>query len=114
MPSRMEVLLAAQERAQQQKHEAARKERQAKKQISDLQRKTRNHRLITRGAYLEKLLQKPELLTDEEVFAYLDYAINTPYARKRLESLLESKARQEPETRESQAYGGINAPPVSE
>ena len=51
MPTQLEKLIAAQERAEQQKHEAERKAKLAKKQIAELQRKDRNHRLIVRGAY---------------------------------------------------------------
>ena len=50
MDTQMEKLLAAQERALQQKNEADRKAKQAKKQIEDLKRKRRTQRLIIRGA----------------------------------------------------------------
>jgi len=61
MPTQLDKLIAAQERAEQQNHEAERKAKLAKKQIAELQRKERNHRLIVRGAYLEKLLREPEI-----------------------------------------------------
>lgn len=66
-------------------------EKKIKKQIGELERRERTHRLCTRGAYLEKLLQDLELLSDEEVFRFLDCAINTPYAKKALENLLLTK-----------------------
>ena len=50
MDTQMEKLLAAQERALQQKNEADRKAKQAKKQIEDLKRKRRTQRMIVRGA----------------------------------------------------------------
>ena len=49
MDTQMEKLLPAQERALQQKNEADRKAKQAKKQIEDLKRKRRTQRLIVRG-----------------------------------------------------------------
>ena len=91
MSTRMDKLLAAQEREQQKLHKAQMEEKRIKKQINELKRKERTNRLCTRGAYLEKLLQEPELLTDEDVFRFLDYAINTPYAKKALENLLATK-----------------------
>lgn len=104
MSTRMDKLLAAQERERQKLHKAQMEEKRIKKQIDELQRRERTHRLCTRGAYLEKLLQEPELLSDEEVFRFLDYAINTPYAKKALENLLVTK-HQEAATAEKNDAG---------
>ena len=90
MPTQLEKLIAAQERAEQQKHEAERRAKLAKKQIAELQRKERNHRLIVRGAYLEKLLREPEILTDEDVFKILEHAFGTPYVREHLTECLKN------------------------
>lgn len=84
MNTQMEKLLAAQERALQQKHEADRKEKNLRKQIADLQRKERNHRLITRGAILEKFIPNAESLSDDDVLALLSEIINTPETQHRL------------------------------
>ena len=89
----MDKLLAQQAKAQQKLHKAEMDDKKIKKQIADLQRNERTHRLCTRGAYLEKLLVEPELFTDEDVFAFLDYALNTPYAKTRLNSILEAKRK---------------------
>ena len=91
MPTQLEKLIAAQERAEQQKHEAERRAKLAKKQIAELQRKERNHRLIVRGAYLEKLFREPEILTDEDVFKILEHAFGTPYVREHLTDFLAKK-----------------------
>lgn len=91
MSTQMEKLLAAHERAEQQKHDAERKAKLAKRQIAELQRKERTHRLIERGAYLEKKMREPDLFTDEEIFRFLDYAFNTPFVRDELEKQLRSK-----------------------
>ena len=60
MANQLDKLLAQQERATQKKHEAEQQKKRLKKQISDLKNKERTHRLCTRGAFLEKLLQEPE------------------------------------------------------
>ncbi|MBR3743048.1 MAG: DUF3847 domain-containing protein [Clostridia bacterium] len=93
MSTQMDKLLAQQAKAQQKLHKAEMDDKKIKKQIADLQRNERTHRLCTRGAYLEKLLVEPELFTDEDVFAFLDYALNTPYAKTRLNSILEAKRK---------------------
>ena len=79
-------------------------EKRLKKQIAEVQRNERTHRLCNRGGYLEKLLAElgaPEL-TDDEVFGYLDYALKTPYARARLNSILEAKRKQAAEKQVAQ------------
>lgn len=94
MSTQMDKLLAQQAKAQQKLHKAEMDDKKIKKQIADLQRNERTHRLCTRGAYLEKLLVEPELFSDEDVFAFLDYALNTPYAKTRLNSILEAKRKE--------------------
>ena len=91
MSTQMDKLLAQQEKTQQRLHKAEMDDKRIRKQIADLQRSERTHRLCTRGGYLEKLLVEPEWLTDEEVFRFLDYAINTPSAKKALDTLLATK-----------------------
>ena len=94
MSTQMEKLLAAQEKTQEKLRRAQEEEKQLKKRIAELKRNERTHRLCTRGAYLEKLLVEPELFTNEDVFAILDYALNTPYAKTRLNSILEAKRKE--------------------
>ena len=103
MSTQMDKLLAQQIKAQQKLHKAAEDDKRIKKQIADLQRNERTHRLCTRGAYLEKLLVEPELFTDEDVFAFLDYALNTPYAKTRLNSILEAKRKEAAEKQAAEA-----------
>lgn len=94
--TQMEKLLAAQERALQQKHEADRKEKNIRKQIADLQRKERNHRLITRGAIVEKFIPNAESLSDDDVLALLSELINAPDAQRRLAAWLRKHSGEEP------------------
>lgn len=103
MSIQMEKLLAQQAKAQQKLHKAEMDDKKIKKQIADLARNERTHRLCTRGAYLEKLLIEPELFTDDDVFAFLDYAMNTPYAKTRLNSMLEAKRKEDAEKQTAEA-----------
>ena len=73
---------------------AQEEEKQIRKQMAELTRNERTHRLCTRGGYLEKLLVEPELYTDEDVFAFLDYALSTPFVQTRLNSMLETKRKE--------------------
>ena len=91
MSTEKDKLLARQTKIQQQLQKAQQDEKRIKKQLDELERKERTHRLCTRGAYLEKLLQEPELLTDEDVFRFLDNAFSTPYVKDDLRRLLDFK-----------------------
>ncbi len=92
--TQMDKLKAAQEKALQKLHKAQEEEKQIRKRMAELTRNERTHRLCTRGGYLEKLLVEPELFTDEDVFAFLDYALDTPYVQTRLNSILETKRKE--------------------
>ena len=91
MSTPMDRLLAQKAKTEQRLHKAELDDKKLSKQIEELRRKERTHRLITRGAYLEKLLIEPELFTDEEVFSFLDYALKTPYVKEALEKRLNEK-----------------------
>lgn len=96
MDTQMEKLLAAQERALQQKNEADRKAKQAKKQIEDLKRKRRTQRLIVRGAILEKFIPDVETLSDDDVSALLSGLLNKPDNQRWLKTWLEGHRAEEP------------------
>ena len=108
MSTQMDKLKAAQEKTLQKLHKAQEEEKQIRKRMAELTRNERTHRLCTRGGYLEKLLQESELLTDEDVFKYLDYALNTPYAKKALENLLETKRKAAAKAEETEAEESAN------
>ena len=55
-------------------------------------RKKRNHRIFTRGGMLEAFLQRPLLLTDDQVYRLLQTAFNTREV-KDMESRLLSEAK---------------------
>ena len=95
MSKRMDQLLEKQKKLLEKKQQAEAEEKVVKKQIKELTRNERTHRLCNRGGYVEKLLSElgaPEL-SDEEVFAHLQYALNTPYAKTHLANLMEAKRK---------------------
>ena len=94
MSAQMDKLLAQQAKAQQKLHKAEMEEKRQKKQIAEVQRNERTHRLCTRGAYLEKVLIEPELFTDEDVFRILDYAFTTPFVKDELAKRLDKKRKE--------------------
>ena len=109
MSAQMDKLLAQQAKAQQKLHKAEMDDKKIKKQIADLQRNERTHRLCTRGAYLEKLLVEPELFTDEDVFRFLDYAFGTLYVKDELMKRLEKKRKEAKAAVEKQAAEAAKA-----
>ena len=95
MSKRMDQLLEKQKKLLEKKQQAEAEEKAVQKQIKELARSKRTHRLCTRGGYVEKLLTDlgaPEL-SDEEVFEHLHYALNTPYAKTHLANLMEAKRK---------------------
>ena len=95
MTKRMDQLLEKKKKLQEKMQQAEAEEKALQKQIKELARSERTHRLCTRGGYVEKLLTDlgaPELL-DEEVFEHLHYALNTPYAKTHLANLMEAKRK---------------------
>ena len=108
MSTQMDKLKAAQEKTLQKLHKAQAEEKQIRKQMAELTRNERTHRLCTCGAYLEKLLVEPELFTDEDVFAFLDYALKTPYVETRLNSILETKRKAAVKVEETEAGESTN------
>ena len=103
MSTQMDKLLAQQVKAQQKLHKVEMDDKKIKKQIADLLRNERTHRLCTRGAYLEKLLIEPELFTDEDVLRFLDYAFGTLYVKDEFNKRLEKKRKEAKAAAEKQA-----------
>lgn len=58
-------------------------------QIKKLTRKERTHRLCTRGAMLEKILQEPDILTDEDVNYFLIHIEHLTEVQRLLKMILE-------------------------
>ena len=60
------------------------------KLANEKERKRRNHRLITRGAILESLIENAEELTDEEIKILLEEATKTKKFRETLKIMREN------------------------
>ena len=69
----------------------------------ELKRRERSHRLIVRGAILEKHLKKPFILADEDVGRLLDSVFQMEQVKKELNKLISDRedliVKQEPKTR---------------
>ena len=65
-------------------------ERGILKQDIEKRRKERTHRLITRGAILESLIENAEELTDEEIKILLEEATKTKEFRETLKIMREN------------------------
>ncbi len=76
--------------------EIARLEHQKKikqHEAKQLERNLRNRRIFTRGGMLERFMQRPLLLTDDQVYRLLQTAFNTE-AVQTMEKMLINKAVQ--------------------
>ena len=65
-------------------------EKKILKQDIEKRRKERTHRLITRGAILESLIENAEELTDEEIKLLLEEAIKTKEFKETLKLMREN------------------------
>ncbi|HEP6423445.1 TPA: DUF3847 domain-containing protein [Streptococcus pyogenes] len=65
-------------------------EKKILKQDIKKRRKERTHRLITRGAILESLIENAEELTDEEIKILLEKAIKTKEFKETLRIMIEN------------------------
>lgn len=86
--------IAIDQRIQQTEKEIARLEHQKKikqHEAKQLERNRRNRRIFTRGGMLEHFMQRPLLLTDDQVYQLLQTAFNTE-AVKELEKALINEA----------------------
>jgi hypothetical protein len=82
----------------QQKMKAAEHEEKAlSKEVEQLTRSERTHRLCTRAGMLEKFLREPTLLTDEDVMELLSFLFHGEAAQKKLNNLIENRKRERTE-----------------
>ena len=58
-------------------------------EIKRLTRNERTHRLCTRGGMIERFIQKPEKLTDDQVMELLTVAFRQPEVSELLQKMLE-------------------------
>ena len=65
-----------------------------KSEIKRLTRNERTHRLCTRGGMVERFIQEPEKLTDDQVMELLTVAFRQPEVSELLQKMLnEAKAK---------------------
>ena len=76
---------------------AKHKEKQLEHKLKQLTRSERTHRLCTRAGMLEKFLQEPTLLTDDDVMELLTFIFHSEAVQKKLNMLIENrKERSQP------------------
>ena len=82
-------------KAEQKLRSCQHREKILERQISELNRRERVHRLCTRAGMLESFLQEPERLTDDDVMLLLKLIFHRQDTQELLKKLLE---RKKPET----------------
>ena len=70
---------------------AKHKEKQLEHKLKQLTRSERTHRLCTRAGMLEKFLQEPTLLTDDDVMELLTFIFHGEAVQKKLYLLIEKR-----------------------
>lgn len=63
------------------------------REIQNLTRKERTHRLCTRAGMLEAFLKEPTLLTDDDVMELLQFIFHSEASQKKLELLIEERRK---------------------
>ena len=87
---------AIDKRIQQTEKEIARLEHQKKikqREAKQLERNRRNRRIFTRGGMLEHFMQRPLLLTDDQVYRLLQTAFNTEAVQTMEKALINEAVR---------------------
>ncbi len=81
-------------RVNNQKIKAARNaEKAIAREMKNLTRSERTHRLCTRAGMLESFLKEPTLLTDDDVMELLRFLFHGEAAQKKLDYLIENRKR---------------------
>ena len=93
---KLEKLYAQQERDQKKLEHLQHREQQLQNRIrylESVERRQRNHRLITRGATVEHLWPEVKPMTEHEFYILMERILNLPAARSVLHSVLESRTK---------------------
>ena len=67
----------------------------AKTQIKCLTRKERTHRLCVRGGMLEKFIEQPDILSDDQIMQILSYAFRKNDVQRMLRRMIEEAKKEE-------------------
>ena len=70
-------------------------ERIQKRKLAKLKRDARTHQLCERGGELNRLLKRPDVLTDEQVKQFLQDVFSLPIVQEKLTALLPSNPAEE-------------------
>ena len=90
----LEKLKQKQHRLEKKLTAATHKEKQLEHKLKQLTRSERTHRLCTRAGMLEKLLQEPTLLTDDDVMELLTFIFHDPVVQKKLYLLIKERKKE--------------------
>lgn len=83
------------ERAKRQKQFCENEIRIARTQIKCLTRKERTHRLCIRGGMLEKFIERPDILSDEQIMQILSFAFHKNDVQGVLRQMIEEAEKKE-------------------
>lgn len=83
------------ERAKRQKKFCENEIRIARTQIKCLTRKERTHRLCIRGGMLEKFIERPDILSDEQIMQILSFAFHKNDVQGVLRQMIEEAEKKE-------------------
>ena len=78
-------------KAEQKLRSCQHREKILERQMSELNRRERVHRLCTRAGMLEIFLKEPTVLTDEDVMEPLTFIFQSEAVQKKLNLLIESR-----------------------
>ena len=90
----LEKLKQQQHRLEKKLTAAKHKEKQLEHKLKQLTRSERTHRLCTRAGMLEKFLQEPTLLTDDDVMELLTFIFHDPVVQKKLYLLIKERKKE--------------------
>ena len=79
------------ESVQEQIRQLENQKRRLMQEQKERERKTRTKRLIERGAILESLIDRADMLTNEQIKVFLEKIIQTDYAREIIENTIATK-----------------------
>lgn len=83
------------EKAERQKQFYENEIRIARTQIKCLSRKERTHRLCIRGGMLEKFIERPDILSDEQIMKILSFAFHKNDVQGVLRQMIEEAEKRE-------------------
>ncbi len=68
-------------------------EKALEREMANLTRRERTHRLCTRAGMLEKFLIEPTILTDDDVMEILSFVFHSDMAKRKVQELIAKRKR---------------------